>query len=60
MNIDTEGWPTTRRHFRSLSEAFPDERAYAVEIPEPRGVFRKIGGAALVLMVVALVAGVVA
>jgi hypothetical protein len=60
MNIDTEGWPTTRRYARTLWEAFEDERSCAIEIPEPRGVFRKVGGAALVLMVVALVAGVVA
>jgi hypothetical protein len=24
-------WPTTRRHPRSLAEAFPDERACAIE-----------------------------
>lgn len=25
-------WPTTRRHPRSLAEAFPFERAFAVEV----------------------------
>jgi hypothetical protein len=28
-------WPTTRRYARSLSEAFPDERACAVEHYRP-------------------------
>ena len=28
--------PTTRRHPRTLAEAFPDERAYAIERPRRR------------------------
>lgn len=27
------GWPSTRRFARSLSEAFPDVRACAIEMP---------------------------
>lgn len=33
------GWPTTRRHPRSLSEAFADERAPSVERHRARGFF---------------------
>jgi hypothetical protein len=30
------GWPTVRRHPRTLSEAFADSRAAAIERPRPR------------------------
>lgn len=29
------GYPTTRRHPRTLAEAFPDERAASIERPAP-------------------------
>lgn len=34
--MNSHGYPTTRRHPRSLAEAFPDERACAIERPAPR------------------------
>jgi len=30
-------WPTTRRYPRSLSDAFPDERAASIEVPRTSG-----------------------
>lgn len=34
--VPVAGWPTTRRHPRSLADAFPAERAPALEIPPRR------------------------
>jgi len=33
--MDKYGYPTTRKHPRTLAEAFPDERACAIERPAP-------------------------
>lgn len=47
--------PTTRRHPRSTSEAFPGERAYCVEVYRPRHTGRK-----WLAFVVVLLAGLLA
>ena len=48
---------TTRRHPRSLADAFPDERAEWLDIPRPRGkVFtRSVAVCFVLLLVIAVV-----
>lgn len=49
-----EGWPTVRRHPRSLADAFPDVRAQFIEPPEPRPLLSLRLAAPLVLTALAL------
>lgn len=48
------GWPTTRRHPRTLAEAFPVERAEWIEPPEPRQLHRLADVAMLAVAIVAV------